>query len=188
MGGKNLLALGGAVVAEDDRFASAAGESGESALVGHPARETQSVIQGLVIAAVIPEPRAARPGAKRGVVNGNNAAIAGSRVFRKDDALVAGYGLLGDFHGGAEINLSEGEAKGRTEPASSGTPWDYYHTSTKRPVLDYFQLSFQNIFERIERDFLRLTCQHHIGASAGCTADPHLADPHQALAEIPEDP
>ena len=64
-------------------------EAGDGILVRHAAGEAQRVDDRFLIRRVVPEARAAERRAERGVVDGDDAAVAGRLVVAQDDLFVA---------------------------------------------------------------------------------------------------
>src|SRR5439155_20304865 len=88
VGAEDRLAIADLVVADDDALAAAEIEAGDRRLVRHPTSEPQAVDERLTIGRVIPEARAAERGAEGGVVNGDDAAIAGGGLVHERHLLV----------------------------------------------------------------------------------------------------
>jgi len=86
------LAVRGLVVADDHRLAAAQIEAGHGVLVRHAAGEAQRVHDRLLVAGVVPEAATAKRRPQRGVVNGDDAAVATRLVVTEHDLLVAHLG------------------------------------------------------------------------------------------------
>jgi hypothetical protein len=67
-------------------------QPGDRILVGHAAREAQRIGDGFFVRRVVPEARAAERGTERGVVDRDDAAIAGALVGAEDELFVAELG------------------------------------------------------------------------------------------------
>src|SRR5438876_8177929 len=88
MRAEDRLAIANLVVADDDALAAAETQAGYVSFVRPATRQTQAVDQRVAIVHVIPEPRAAERRAERGVVNGDDAAIAGGGLVHERHLLV----------------------------------------------------------------------------------------------------
>ena len=88
VGAEDGLAVVRAVVGEHHRLAAAQGEAGDGGLVRHAAREAQRVDDRVLLALVVPVPRAAERGAEGGVVDGDEPAVPGRRLVAEDQLLV----------------------------------------------------------------------------------------------------
>jgi hypothetical protein len=86
------LAVRRAVVADDDALAAAEVEAGHRVLVRHAAGQPQRVDHRLLVGRVVPEARAAERRAERGVVDGDDAAVAARLVVAHDELLVPHLG------------------------------------------------------------------------------------------------
>src|SRR5690606_5157699 len=89
------LAARRSVVANDDRLATAQVESCNGRLVRHAPRQPQRVDDCFLVVAVVPEARAAERRSECGVVDCDDAAIAGRRLVTEHQLLVVvlGYAL-----------------------------------------------------------------------------------------------
>src|SRR5215217_4579691 len=102
------LAVRRLVVADDDRLAAAQVEPRDRVLVGHAAREAERVDDRVLVALVVPEPRAAERGAERRVVDRDDAAIAARLVMADHDLLVTHLGkLVEEIHCRNEVRIAD---------------------------------------------------------------------------------
>jgi hypothetical protein len=88
VGAQERLALVLVGVAPDDGLAAAVVEAREGVLVGHPAGELKGVVDGVGLARVRVEPRAAETGTEGGRVDRDDRPQAGGLVVTEDDLLV----------------------------------------------------------------------------------------------------
>ncbi len=82
------LAVGGAIVSDDDGLAAAEIQAGHGVLVRHSAGEAQRVDDGFFVTRVVPEPRSAERGAEHGAMDRDDPAIAGGAIVAHHELLV----------------------------------------------------------------------------------------------------
>ena len=92
VGAEDHLAVRGAVVPDDDGLPAAEVEPRDGVLVGHPTREPERVDDRLLVGGVVPEARPTQRGAECGVVDRDDAAVAGGLVRADDELLVTELG------------------------------------------------------------------------------------------------
>ena len=106
MGAEHRLAVLPLVVAHEDGLAAAEVDAGHRGLVGHPAGEPERVGDGIVRAGILPESGAAECRAERGIVDRDDAEVAGTRLMAERDLLVVvlGHRLL-EVHGSVRLGV-----------------------------------------------------------------------------------